>query len=303
MRSPQSRCFPSPTSRATRLRGRRADAVWRAAVSGFGLLLILPAAVRLARAQSQTTPSTPAPTLVAVPAAGPSTNPTDSAGASYRTTHASQEEGSTNHLVEPDAPPLWANRGRWTFGFQLGYGLENAIPRNISHVSLLIAQPQLGLIVWDSPQSRLPARRFEILSEGILGNAIHPGGRVTGHTLLFRFDGKARSRLVPFFDMGAGVLNTTLDTRIPEISGHVQFTPQGGFGVQYFFNPQRAMVFEYRYMHMSNASLMPPNHGFNSSMVTVGFRWLRRPARPAALRSSSRSRPFPNLVHALFGSD
>lgn len=306
MRSHRSRCFSGPTSRVTRLRARRADALCRAAASGLALLLTLPAAVRPARAQSQAISSTPAPALAVVPAADPSMGPRDGAGTShstsYRTTRASQTEGSANHLVEQgEPPPLWANRGRWTLGFQLGYGLENAIPRNISHISLLIAQPQLGLIVWDSPHSRLPARRFEILGEGILGNAIHPGGRVTGQTLLLRFDGKACSSLVPFFDMGAGVLSTTLDTRAPEISGHLQFTPQGGFGVQYFFNPQRALVFEYRYMHMSNASLMPPNRGFNSSMVSVGFRWLRRPARPAALHSSSQ--PFPNLLHVLFGSD
>ena len=209
----------------------------------------------------------------------------------------------------PDAPPalhraptpFWTNRGRWTFGFQAGYALENAIPRNISHINLLVAQPQLGFIAWDSPGSRLPARRFEVLSEGFLGNAVHPGGRVTGQTLLFRFDGKPSGRLVPFFDMGAGILDTTLHTRAPELSGRLQFTPQGGVGVQYFFNPQRAIVFEYRYMHMSNASIEPPNHGFNSSMVTIGVRWLRRTPRPPALDSSPHRSHNP--FHALFGAD
>jgi hypothetical protein len=56
---------------------------------------------------------------------------------------------------------------------------------------------------------------------------------------------------------------------------------QGGVGIQYFFRPQRAFVVEYRYLHMSNASLEAPNPGFNASMLTLGFRWLRRP-RPAA---------------------
>ena len=197
--------------------------------------------------------------------------------------------------------PFWTNRGRWTFGFQAGYALENAIPRNISHINLLVAQPQLGFIAWDSPGSRLPARRFEVLSEGFLGNAVHPGGRVTGQTLLFRLDGKPRGSLVPFFDMGAGVLDTTLHSRAPELSGQLQFTPQGGVGLQYFFNPQRAIVFEYRYMHMSNASIEPPNHGFNSSMITVGVRWLRRAPRPPALNPSSHRSHNP--FRLLFGAD
>ena len=46
--------------------------------------------------------------------------------------------------------PRWANRGHWNFGLQVGYGVENAIPRNISHINMLIFQPQLGLIVKDN---------------------------------------------------------------------------------------------------------------------------------------------------------
>lgn len=173
--------------------------------------------------------------------------------------------------------PFWATSRRLTYGFQLTYGLENDIPRNISHVNMLIAAPQVGLIVWDSPHSRLPMNRFEILSEGILGSAFHPGGRLFGDTLLFRFGFKPVRGVVPFFDAGIGALNTTLNNRAPEITGHTQFLSQGGVGVQYFFKPRRALVFEYRYFHMSNAGLEEPNPGFNGSMLSVGFRWFLRP--------------------------
>jgi len=192
------------------------------------------------------------------------------------------------------AEPYWSNRGHWNFGFQVGYMVENDIPHNISHINLLIAQPQIGLIVRDF--RRGPVRRFEILDEGILGGSVHPGGHLIGHSLLFRFDGKPRGRVVPFFDMGAGMMHTTLDVHAPELSGHLQFLPQGGLGIQYFFSPQRAFVMEYRYAHMSNASIEPPNHGFNGSMLTIGFRWLRRP-RASAPRAESHSRnPFRHLL-------
>jgi len=191
----------------------------------------------------------------------------------------------------------WSNRGRWTFGFQVGYMVENDIPQNISHINLLIAQPQIGLIVKNF--HRGPVHRFEILDEGILGNSVHPGGHLIGHSLLFRFDGKPRRRVVPFFDIGAGMMHTTLDLHAPELSGHLQFLPQGGVGLQYFFNPQRAFVIEYRYTHMSNASIEPPNHGFNGSMLTVGFRWLRHPLGET-LPAGRRSR---NPFHHLFGAN
>jgi len=175
-------------------------------------------------------------------------------------------------------PPYWTNRGHWNLGAQIGFALENDIPHNVSHIQLLIAQPQLGLIVRDFQVRHVPVRRFEIINEGIFGNAVHPGGRLTGYAVLFRLDGKNHGRFVPFFDAGAGVQRTTLSTRAPELSGTTQFSPQGGFGVQYFFRPQRAFVVEWRYMHMSNAGITEPNHSFNASMITIGFRWLRRSA-------------------------
>lgn len=209
-------------------------------------------------------------------------------------------DSSATNAPASSTLPFWANRGRWNFGADVGFALENAIPRNTSHIALLIAQPQVGFIVRDFAPSRLPVRRFEVVNEGIFGNAVHPGGRLTGYALLFRLDGKNYRHVIPFFDAGAGVQHTTLATRAPELSGRLQFSPQGGLGIQYFFNPQRALVLEYRYMHMSNAGITPPNHGFNASMLVVGFRWLRRPRppgwRPAARRTHN---PF----RYLFGAD
>src|SRR5215831_20490775 len=79
---------------------------------------------------------------------------------------------------------------RLVFGFQAAYGMENDIPRNISHINMLYAQPQIGIVAWNSPESRLPFKRFDVISEGIIGGSLHPGGRMLGDTLLFRFEGK-----------------------------------------------------------------------------------------------------------------
>lgn len=187
---------------------------------------------------------------------------------------AQQPDSSAPPRPAAEKVPRWANRGRWNFGMQVGYGVENAIPRNISHVNMVILQPQLGLIVKDFASG--PVRQLEIINEGVIGNAVHPGGHMWGNTLFFRFDGKPRRNLVPFLDMGASAMHTTLATRAPEVDGTTQFMPQAGLGIQYFFRPQRAFVIEYRYFHMSNAGLQQPNAGFNGSMISIGFRWLRR---------------------------
>jgi hypothetical protein len=106
---------------------------------------------------------------------------------------------------------------------------------------------------------------------------VHPGADLIGNSLFFHFDTNAVGHWVPFINLGAGILHTTLASRAPELTGNLQFMPQAGVGIQYFFAPQRALVFEYRYIHMSNAGIEPPNHGFNASMLTIGFRWLRQP--------------------------
>jgi hypothetical protein len=188
-------------------------------------------------------------------------------------------EGAVASPASAPDPPFWANRGHWDFGAQLSYVIENPIPHDISHINLLMVEPQVGFIVKDLDVPRIPLRRFEVIGEGVFGNALHPGGRLTGGAILLRFEGLSRGRLLPFVDVGGGVQNTTLATRARELDGDVQFTPQGGIGVQYFFRPQRALVFEYSFIHMSNADLQMPNLGWNGSMITVGFRWLRRPAR------------------------
>jgi Lipid A 3-O-deacylase (PagL) len=178
--------------------------------------------------------------------------------------------------AKPADSSFWALGRRLTYGFQFAYGLENNIPHDISHVNMIIAEPQVGLVVWDSPHSRLPMDRFEIISEGLVGAAFHPGGNLLGDTLMFRFNFKPVHHTVPFFDAGIAALHTSLDNQAPEISGHTQFFSQGGIGIQHFLRPGRALVFEYRYFHMSNAGLQGPNHGFNGSMLSIGFRWLLR---------------------------
>jgi opacity protein-like surface antigen len=198
----------------------------------------------------------------------------------------------------PDRNQSWTTKSRFNLGLQVAYAIENDDPFRNSHINLLYAQPQLGIAVADFHSHRLPLSRFEIVNEGVLGNSIHPGGRLTGYVLLFRLDGKAWGRIIPFFDMGAGVLNTTLNLRAHELSGSTQFNPQAGIGIQYFFRPRWAFVLEYRFLHMSNNNIQAPNLGLNANMLSLGFRWL---LRPPSSRSEGRHHSH-NLVHYLRGA-
>lgn len=173
--------------------------------------------------------------------------------------------------------PFWTDNGRLTFGLQLAYGLENSIPNDISHINMVIAEPGIGVIAWDSPHSRLPIERFEVLGQGILGGSFHPGGEIVGASLLFRLGFKPRGRVIPYIDAGSGPVHTTIGATAPELTGSTQFLSQGGVGFQYFYKPHHALALEYHYFHMSNAGLQQPNPGFNGGMLTIGFFWLSGP--------------------------
>lgn len=170
--------------------------------------------------------------------------------------------------------PLWTNEGRLNFGFQAAYGIQNPIPPNGSHINLVYSQPQLGVILRNFQRS--PVSRLELLNEGMLGAGVHPRGRLLGYALLFRLEGRPHHNTTPLLDWGAGILNTTLNQRAYELAGGLQFSPQAGLGFEHYFSPQRAFVLEYRFLHMSNAGLREPNHGFNAAVLTIGFRWTRK---------------------------
>jgi hypothetical protein len=162
---------------------------------------------------------------------------------------------------------------RVVYGLQLAYGIEDAIPRNISHINMMYAQPQIGIAVWKSPQSPLPLQRFEILTEGIIGGSPHPGGHIVGGTLLFRFVFKPIRRTTPLLDFTSGPLHTSINEHASELGGHVQFLSQGGAGIERPIRQGLGYVVEWRYFHMSNAGLTQPNHGFNGNILIAGLRW------------------------------
>jgi len=187
------------------------------------------------------------------------------------------EDAAAPQQAAPNAAsaPDWANGGRWSFGLQGAFGFQNPVPPRGEHIKLLYAQPQaeLNLVRFN----RGPVGRFDWLSEGLLGGAVSPAARIIGYSLLFRLEGRTRGNTKPILDFGAGINNTTLDQHVYELTGGLQFTPQGGLGIEHYFGPQRAVVFEYRFLHMSNNGIREPNHGFNAAVFSVGIRWLRRP--------------------------
>jgi lipid A 3-O-deacylase len=90
--------------------------------------------------------------------------------------------------------------------------------------------------------------------------------------LVWNFKGKGR--LKPFTTLGGGLLFTNHD--VPVATNDLNFTPQGGFGFHWMHAPKRALTWEFKYIHVSNAGLSNANSGINASFhFTLGYTWFR----------------------------
>ncbi|MGD0586504.1 MAG: acyloxyacyl hydrolase [Oryzomonas sp.] len=89
------------------------------------------------------------------------------------------------------------------------------------------------------------------------------GGYLLGSWKFTRLEG-----ITPYVFAGGGILY--VDVGLPTMGSKLDFSYQGGTGVQYFVRKDTALIAEYRYHHISNAGTASPNEPLNSSKFLVG---------------------------------
>ncbi len=72
----------------------------------------------------------------------------------------------------------------------------------------------------------------------------------------------------PYAFAGGGVVYTNLN--LPTMGSSLNFSYQGGTGLQYLLRSDLAIMGEYRYHHISNAGTATPNEPLNSSHFLMG---------------------------------
>lgn len=117
--------------------------------------------------------------------------------------------------------------------------------------------------------------RHELLVELPVHLAVDPYTRaMTGFYLLgsWKFTGLEAKRLYPYAFAGGGILYN--DLGLATQGTRLNYSFQGGTGIQYLIRPGLALVGEYRYHHISNAGTAEPNEPLNSSKFLFGVsRW------------------------------
>lgn len=115
------------------------------------------------------------------------------------------------------------------------------------------------------------------------------GGTYTGLELkpvILRWDFKPHRRFAPWFQAAGGLIYTThkfppdvlVQHGLPGGTSVFNFSPQGGFGLQYFLRPGRSIYFAGNGEHISSASLGDRNPGVNASVqFQIGYSFWSRP--------------------------
>ncbi len=114
--------------------------------------------------------------------------------------------------------------------------------------------------------------RHELLVELPIHLTVVPKTRImSGFYLLgsWKFSGLAEKSLYPYVFAGGGPLYN--DLGLASQGTRLNYSYQGGTGIQYVIRPGVSIIGEYRYHHVSNANTAIPNEPLNSSKILLGI--------------------------------
>jgi lipid A 3-O-deacylase len=175
---------------------------------------------------------------------------------------------SSGDAVEPEA--VRAATGEWAV--LTGYGITHRgfgdTRTQVQTVDLIgrfgwFLSREIGVGSWYQG-------RHELLTELPLHLVVDPKTAViTGAYFLGSWKFTSLGPWLPYAFAGGGIVYTNLD--LPTMGSSLNFSYQGGTGLQYLLRPELALMGEYRYHHISNAGTAVPNEPLNSSHFLVGI--------------------------------
>jgi hypothetical protein len=164
-------------------------------------------------------------------------------------------------------------RGVQETGFLLGTGVSAPYVGDRTSHDLALAQIYYGWMLGSVRASDKWYRgNWEIMEDLVAGGQYFPARHyVAGEATFLRYNFATGTRWMPFLDGGVGILGT--DIGHPDLGTIFEFDEQIGPGINYFWRKNSALSFEYRFTHISNAGIKPPNQGVNEHMFYVGLTW------------------------------
>lgn len=165
-------------------------------------------------------------------------------------------------------------KGATHAGFSLGGGIGvPGLGSREEHDFLLVTAHVSRVVSGRLAKDHWFRGNCELIGEFFSGWQLSPKtAYAVGFTPVFRYDFATSARWVPFLEGGAGVSAT--DVGRPDLATWFEFHLVAGGGVHRVYSPRLARTFQYRFVHLSNASIRQPNRGVNTIVFLVGLTWL-----------------------------
>jgi len=170
--------------------------------------------------------------------------------------------------------------GKQSLGISGGYGLALPIggtdAPEMEDIEFAYVTPRWGIGISDPLGGRSWYRgNFEFLLEGTFLYMFEPKSGIAGGIAPgLRYNFLTNTRFIPFFFAGVGFI--ALDADLARQSDGLNFILQSGVGLHYFISQQTALTGEWRFHHISNASIHDKNAGINSSLFMLGVTFFLR---------------------------
>ncbi|MDY6822460.1 MAG: acyloxyacyl hydrolase [Thermodesulfobacteriota bacterium] len=121
-------------------------------------------------------------------------------------------------------------------------------------------------------------KNFRMLAEATYSKTTTgASGYLIGGTLLLRYDFEPIGKLIPYAQVGAGILYTDLDRDYSQdlVGNEIEFNPQASLGFRYAIHSKLSLDVEGIFHHVSNAGLEDRNIGVNGvgCLVGVTYYW------------------------------
>lgn len=170
--------------------------------------------------------------------------------------------------------------GKQSLGISGGYGL--ALPvggtdsPELEDIQFVYVTPRWGVGISDPLGDRSWYRgNFELLLEGTFLYMFEPKHGIAGGLApVFRYNFLTGTRIIPFLQVGAGVI--ALHADLERQADGLNFILQSGLGLHFFVSQSTALTGEWRFHHISNAGIHNRNAGINSSLFMLGITFFLR---------------------------
>ncbi len=180
--------------------------------------------------------------------------------------------GMVSPLRAQDGPETDGNELEiWTSG---GHGTNGST----QHTGVWTAGFRYGWVITDPIGPKFMRGRFEYAVDAVPVFVVFQpmntayGAAADPFALIWDFD--THGRFAPYIDLDGGVLVSNM--QVPPGTSHINFTTSGAVGLHYLRGKMNWTA-DIRFMHISNASLVPLNPGINTVQLRLGLGWFTHP--------------------------